>query len=106
MIDLRPIAFVNGILLCVLAVAMLIPALIDAVIGHPDWFVFTVAAATTIFVGLTLIFTCRSTMTGFSLPDRWTRPCTQTSTVFRFFGPCANWSTTSRRRAPTAVCGR
>ncbi len=67
MIDLRPIAFVNGILLCVLAVAMLIPALIDAVIGHPDWFVFTVAAATTIFVGLTLIFTCRSTMTGFSL---------------------------------------
>ena len=67
MIDLRPIAFVIGILLSVLAVAMLIPALVDAVIGHPDWQVFTAAAGVTLFVGGTLVLTSRTGWSGFSL---------------------------------------
>ena len=67
MIDLRPIAFIIGILLSILAVAMLIPALIDALIGHPDWQVFLVASATTAFVGVTLGLTNRSGWRGFSL---------------------------------------
>ncbi len=67
MIDLRPIAFVIGILLSVLAVAMLIPALVDAIIGHPDWQVFTAAAGVTLFVGGTLVLTSRTGWSGFSL---------------------------------------
>ena len=67
MIDLRPIAFVNGILLCILATAMLIPALVDALIGHPDWQVFSAAAGVTVFVGMGLVLTSRSGWTGFTL---------------------------------------
>ena len=37
MMDLRPVAFVIGMLLAVLAVAMGIPAILDFSIGHPDW---------------------------------------------------------------------
>jgi len=67
MIDFRPIAFVIGLLLSVLAVAMLIPALVDAIIGHPDWQVFTAAAGVTLFVGGTLVLTSRTGWSGFSL---------------------------------------
>ena len=67
MIDLRPIAFVIGLLLAVLAVAMLIPAVVDAIIGHPDWQVFTAAAGVTLFVAGIMIFTSRSGWSGFSL---------------------------------------
>jgi trk system potassium uptake protein TrkH len=67
MIDLRPVAFVNGILLSILALAMLIPALVDLLIGHPDWQVFTAAALVTLFVGVALVLTSRSGWSGFSL---------------------------------------
>ena len=67
MIDLRPIAFVIGILLAILALAMLIPASVDAAIGHPDWQVFTAAAGVTLFIGGALILTSRSGWSGFTL---------------------------------------
>jgi trk system potassium uptake protein TrkH len=67
MIDLRPIAFVLGILLAILALAMLIPASVDAAIGHPDWQVFTAAAGVTLFIGGALILTSRSGWSGFTL---------------------------------------
>ena len=67
MIDFRPIAFVLGILLSILAVAMLIPAAVDAIIGHPDWQVFTAAAGVTLFVGGGLLLTSRSGWQGFSI---------------------------------------
>jgi len=67
MIDLRPIIFVLGILLCVLAVAMVIPAIIDALVGHPDWQVFAASAATTLFAGVSMILTARVDLTSFSL---------------------------------------
>ena len=31
MLDFRPVVFIIGILLCILAVAMIIPAIVDAV---------------------------------------------------------------------------
>ncbi len=62
MIDLRPILFVTGILLTTLAFAMGIPAAIDAVSGSPDWRVFLAAAVFTLFVGVTLALTARSTV--------------------------------------------
>ena len=49
--DLRPVLRIVGMLLTTLAVAMVIPAIADATVGNPDWEVFSVAAAFTLFVG-------------------------------------------------------
>ncbi len=67
MIELRPVVFILGILLSVLAVAMAIPAIVDALVGHPDWQVFTASAGTSLFVGVSMILTARSGWTSFSL---------------------------------------
>ncbi|RMD64311.1 MAG: TrkH family potassium uptake protein [Alphaproteobacteria bacterium] len=65
--ELRPVVFILGILLSILAVAMTVPAIVDAVAGHPDWQVFAAAAATTLFVGVLMILTTRSGWSGFNL---------------------------------------
>ncbi|MGO1119855.1 TrkH family potassium uptake protein [Rhodovibrionaceae bacterium A322] len=67
MIDFRPILFINGILLCILAVAMVLPAMVDIAAGHPDWQVFMASASVTLFVGVSVILTTRSGWSGFSL---------------------------------------
>ena len=59
MLDFRPVVFILGILLCVLALAMTIPAIVDAFVGHPDWQVFAAASATTLFVAVSMILTAR-----------------------------------------------
>lgn len=59
MIDLRPVFFVIGILLGVLAVAMTLPAAVDASSGDPDWSVFAGAAAVTGFFGASLVLATR-----------------------------------------------
>jgi trk system potassium uptake protein TrkH len=66
MIEFRPIAFVLGIMLAILAVAMTIPAFVDALVGHPDWQVFAAAAGVTLFIGVSLCLTTRSGWRGFS----------------------------------------
>jgi trk system potassium uptake protein TrkH len=66
-IQFRPVVFVLGILISVLSVAMIIPAIVDALAGHPDWEVFSVAAATALFVGVSMMLTARSGWSGFSL---------------------------------------
>ncbi len=67
MIELRPVIFVIGILLSVLAVAMIIPAIVDIAIGHPDWQVFSVAAFVTLFVGVSMMLTTRASLGSFSV---------------------------------------
>ena len=67
MIEFRPVIFVLGILVSVLSVAMIIPAIVDALAGHPDWEVFSVAAATVLFVGVSMMLTARSGWSRFSL---------------------------------------
>ena len=51
MIDIRPVIYVNGILLLVLAGAMGVPALVDWVAHDPDWRVFVTSAFVTALVG-------------------------------------------------------
>lgn len=51
MIDFKPVVFVNGILLLILAMAMGVPTLVDAATGDPDWTVFATAAVVTAFIG-------------------------------------------------------
>jgi trk system potassium uptake protein TrkH len=60
LIDFRPILFIVGILLSTLALAMTLPALADLVVGHSDWRVFASAATLTLFIGIALILSTRS----------------------------------------------
>jgi len=60
MIDFRPILHICGILLCVMAVAMLLPALADAAAANPDWLVFLTSAALTAFIGGSLALATHS----------------------------------------------
>ncbi|NQV59051.1 MAG: TrkH family potassium uptake protein [Alphaproteobacteria bacterium] len=58
MVEYRAVFLVNGIMLLILGAAMLVPALLDARVGHPDWQVFLAAAFMTVFVGAGLSITC------------------------------------------------
>ncbi|HTH16610.1 MAG TPA: TrkH family potassium uptake protein [Magnetospirillum sp.] len=51
MIDFKPVIFINGILLLILAAAMGVPALVDSVSADPDWRVFALSGLTTGFIG-------------------------------------------------------
>ncbi len=59
-IEFRPILLVVGLLLVTLAVAMCLPAGVDAAHANPDWQVFATAAAITMFTGLALVLSCRT----------------------------------------------
>jgi len=58
--DFRPIFLVIGILLTALAFGMVVPAVVDALVGNPDWQVFAGSAGVTVFVGVAMILTTRS----------------------------------------------
>ncbi|MFZ5609983.1 MAG: TrkH family potassium uptake protein [Pseudomonadota bacterium] len=60
MLDLRPILFVNGLLLVMLGAGMAAPAAVDLAFGNPDWRVFLAAAALTVFVGGNLMLAYRT----------------------------------------------
>lgn len=51
MIQLRPIIFVVGLMLCTIAAAMVLPAVVDVADRHDDWKIFFGAAVLTFFVG-------------------------------------------------------
>ena len=55
MIDSRPVFFIVGILLAIMAALMVLPAAVDLAAGNPDWAVFATTAALTLFVGVSLI---------------------------------------------------
>ncbi|QJE73994.1 TrkH family potassium uptake protein [Aerophototrophica crusticola] len=59
-LDVRPIFYVIGSLLVVLATAMLVPMLVDLSTGHRDWQTFAVSAALTLFFGVLLMLTNRT----------------------------------------------
>lgn len=57
--DFRPIFLVNGILLMIVGAVMLLPALVDYLVGNADWRVFAVSSVATWFVGGTFYLTNR-----------------------------------------------
>ena len=67
MIDFRPVVFVIGSLISILALAMAIPAIVDYSVNHSDWQVFAAAAAVALFIGVSMILTTRSGWIGFNL---------------------------------------
>ena len=58
--DLRPVFQVVGKALCVLAMAMVLPALMDLRDNSPEWRVFAVSSGLTLFVGLALVLGTRA----------------------------------------------
>src|SRR3546814_9414799 len=67
MTELRPIVFILGILLSVLAIPMVIPAIVDIAVGHPDWQVLPVAAGAPLFVGVSTMLTTPARLKRFSV---------------------------------------
>lgn len=60
MIDLRPVLWVNGMLLAPFGAAMAMPMAIDVFNGDGDWTVFAISGAVTLFFAMLLIFAYRS----------------------------------------------
>ncbi len=60
MVDLRPVLQILGWLLCLLAAAMVLPALTDAAAHDAEWQIFAIAGGLTLFVGLALELGTRS----------------------------------------------
>jgi Trk-type K+ transport system membrane component len=56
---LNPVLYILGILLSLLALAMLIPAGLDFYDGHDNWSAFLAAASITMFFGLGLLLSTR-----------------------------------------------
>ena len=67
MIDFRPISFILGILVSILAVMMLAPAAVDFFSGNQDWEVFAVSASVTFFIGISLVISSRAATTALSV---------------------------------------
>ncbi len=61
MIEFRPVFYVIGVLVAMLAASMLVPALIEAAAGNDDWRIFLAAAAVTLFLAGGTIFATRQT---------------------------------------------
>ena len=59
MLDIRPVFFINGFLLLILAAAMAMPVFADLAAGQNEWPAFAAAAFCSVFIGLALIFSSR-----------------------------------------------
>jgi len=57
--NFRPILLIIGFMLLAVSVAMCVPAAADGIAGNPDWQTFAFSAAAALFVGMSLILTCR-----------------------------------------------
>ncbi|MGE5515338.1 MAG: TrkH family potassium uptake protein [Bacteroidota bacterium] len=60
MIDFRPVLHIVGIVLCLLAASMAVPALADLVAGHWEWQVFVACGFVTAVAGLGLMLGAQS----------------------------------------------
>jgi len=63
----RPVLFINGILLMILAIGMGVPVAADLMAHNPDWQVFTASAAVTFLFGSLLVISQADTVTEINL---------------------------------------
>ena len=54
--DFRSIFYLIGILLCIEALAMLIPMITDFIYGNSDWQIFLLSSLISFFIGLVMYF--------------------------------------------------
>ncbi|MGR4001055.1 MAG: TrkH family potassium uptake protein [Alphaproteobacteria bacterium] len=57
--NLRPVLFINGVLLSIFSVAMMVPALADALVADDNWKVFAASSGVTMFISISLIIATR-----------------------------------------------
>lgn len=57
MIDFRPLLLVIGMLLTIVAIAMMLPAIADIMAGSSDWISFFISSFLTAFLGISLVLT-------------------------------------------------
>lgn len=62
MIDLRPVGYVTGLLVACLGATMLVPLMVDAIVGNGHWGVFFESAVITGLVGVLVALACRNGM--------------------------------------------
>ena len=67
--DFRPVIFITGLLMAALAGAMLLPALLDFILGHQNWKSFAAAAALTAVIAGMMILTCRGDINRLNVPQ-------------------------------------
>ena len=95
MLDLRPVLQIVGRILCLLAAAMLVPAVADMTAGNREWATFAVAAGLTLFVGLALEFGMRAVgwrelslrQAHLATALGWMAPCALAALPFAFGAP-------------------
>ncbi len=58
MLDIRPVLYVVGLLLLVVAAAMAVPVGVSLADGDADWIIFMLSAAVTVFFALAMILSC------------------------------------------------
>lgn len=58
-LDFRPVTLVIGWLLLILSAGMILPLIVDAYVGNPDWQVFGVSCGLGLFFGGALVLTSR-----------------------------------------------
>ena len=56
MLDIRPVLYVIGILLCLTSGAMIFPMILDLISSNDDWKVFLITSTITFFIGVVCIF--------------------------------------------------
>lgn len=59
MIAFGPVLHIVGLMISIMAVAMLLPAALDLAVGNPDWQVFAGSAALSLFFGVAMMLTTR-----------------------------------------------
>jgi trk system potassium uptake protein len=57
-LDIRPVLYVVGLLLLVVAAAMAVPVGVSLADGDADWIIFMLSAAVTVFFALAMILSC------------------------------------------------
>ena len=67
--DLRPVAFIVGVLMMILAAAMTLTALIALADQSQDWQAFLASAAITLFIGVALLLTTQGKKSSLSLKE-------------------------------------
>ena len=58
--DYRSILYILGLLLCIEAIAMLIPLFVDLLNGNQDWKQFFYSSIVTFFIGLVLFYSFKT----------------------------------------------
>lgn len=82
MLDLRPVLQIVGVILCMLAASMAVPAAVDLALGDEEWQVFAASGGVTLFAGLALLLGTRSEFGELSVRQTylagalgWLAPC-------------------------------